>query len=231
VPVIEGADHLVPELIPNGGRIVAARLEARMLLDADGRLSQRLPAAELTIGAFDEYGSDRAEMLTRLLDGRGITTIVTDRIRSVIWERYCFVAAAIAVNAKTGLPLRDAHTLSHHESYLDRCLREGAVIGDALGFLPDYSRVRSYRSAYRMESRPVQPPELVRVPGRGAEQSVYLLTEMCAIAQRVGVTVPQLLSARNALPRRADISQRATDEGDASHKQRASGRCEHHEQD
>jgi 2-dehydropantoate 2-reductase len=215
VPVIEGADHLVPELIPNGGRIVAARLEARMLLDTDGRLSQRLPAAELTIGAFDGYDTDRADTLTRLLDGRGITTIATDRIRSVIWERYCFVAAAIAVNATAGLPLRDAHTLSHHESYLDRCLSEGYRIGEALGCAPDFHRVRSYRSAYRMESRPVQPPELVRVPGRGAEQSDYLLQEMCAIAQRVGVHVPQLMLARDALLRPKVISARANNIRDA----------------
>ena len=219
MPVLEGADHLVSELIPNGGRLVGGRLEARMSLDADGRLSQRLPAAEFTIGAFDQYDTDRAEMLSRLLEGRGITTIATDRIRSTIWERYCFVAAAIAVNAKTGLPLRDAHTLSHHESYLDRCLLEGYEIGRALGFAPDFHRVRGYRSAYRMESRPVQPPELVQAPGRGAEQSVYLLMEMCAIAQRVGVQVPQLLSARNALLRPSELARRATDEGNASHEQ------------
>jgi 2-dehydropantoate 2-reductase len=208
VPVIEGADHLVPELIPNGGRLVGGRLEARMSLDADGRLGQRLPAAELTIGAFDEHDAERAEMLVQLLNGRGVTTIATDRIRSVIWERYCFVAAAIAVNSKTGLPLRDAHTLSHHESYLDRCLLEGYEIGRTLGCAPDFHKVRSYRSAYRMESRPVQPPELVQAPGRGAEQSVYLFLEMCAIARRVGVAAPQLMLAYDAVKRLLDIKAR-----------------------
>jgi 2-dehydropantoate 2-reductase len=222
--VLEGADHLVPELIPNGGRRVDGRPEARMSIDADGRLSQRLPAAELTIGALDEYETDRTETLTRLLDGRGVTTIATDRIRSVIWERYCLVAAAIAVNAKTGLPLRDAHKLSHHGSYLDRCLLEGYEIGRTLGSAPDFHRVRSYRSAYRMESRPVQPPELVRAPGRGAEQSVYLLQEMSAIARRVGVHVPQLMFARDALLRPTEVALDATDGGySGSHKHQAGG--------
>ncbi len=215
MPLIEGADHLVPELVPNGGRLIGGVLQARILLDADGRLGQRLPAAELTIGAFDDYDAHRAETLVRLLDSRGLTTIPTDRIRACIWERYCFVAAAIAVNAKTGLTLRDAHALSHQESYFDRCLRDGYAVGCALGFSPDIHRVTAYRRAYRMEGRPVQPPDLVRAPGRGAEQSVYLLLEMCAIAQRVGVAVPHLSSARHALLRPREIAQPINDPGNA----------------
>ncbi len=215
MPVIEGADHLVPELIPNGGRLVGGVLEARIALDADGRLSQRLPAAELTIGAFDDYDTDRAMMLVRLLDGRGITTIETDRIRSDIWARYCFVAAAIAVNAKTGLPLRDAHSPSQLVSFFDRCLREGHAIGSDLRLAPDIHKVLAYRRSYRMESRPVQPPDLLEVGGRGADQSAYLLMEMCAIAQRVGSHVPRLTSARDSLLRSREIAQHFNDLCDA----------------
>ena len=47
LPVIEGASHLQPDLVPNGGRHIGGMLEARIALDADGVLHQRLPVPEV----------------------------------------------------------------------------------------------------------------------------------------------------------------------------------------
>ena len=206
LPVIEGAGHLQVDLIQNGGRLFAGLLEARVSVDADGCLHQRLPVAELTIGAADPSDTDETHRLAGLLKGRGLVTCASDRVQDRIWERYCFAAAAIAVNALTGLSVRDAIHPTHRATILDRLITEGVSVGKAIGLSPDPTRARRYRESFRREGRPVQPPALVTDPGHGGCESAYLLLEMCCIADRAKVGVPLLRAARQALLSPCDIT-------------------------
>jgi 2-dehydropantoate 2-reductase len=211
LPVIEGNPQFEITHAHGSPRILGAVLEARMLLDADGVLAQRSPEAELHIGAVRRQDEATAHELVQCLAGRGLTTLYSDRIQAEAWERFCFMAAAVAVNATTGLSLRDAVPPTHHLTAFARRLNEGASVGEALGLRPSAARIASYRHAFRMETRPVQPPALVNQPGRGGDEAVHLLIEMVAIAERAGVPVPGLRAARNALIRPREIAITATD--------------------
>ena len=211
VPVLEGANHLRRDLVPNGGRLIGGVLEARIVLDADGVLHQRMPGAELHIGAMDPFDDLAARQIAALLDGRGIKSISSVRIEAAIWERYCFTAAAVATNVRTGLSLRDAVRPTHHVTSFDVLLREGILIGEAIGLQPRHEYVMRYRHGFRMETRPVQPPALVNGAGRGSDEAVFLLFEMVAIAERAGVPVPKLRAARDDLLRPREITLAADD--------------------
>lgn len=199
VPVLEGADQLQHDLVPNGGRRIGGVIEARIVLDADGILHQRTPEAELHIGAVHPLDDEHARYIASLLEGRGIKSMPSDRIESAIWERYCFTAAAVAVNVRIGVSLRDAVPSTHHQTSLDRMMSEGILVGQAIGLKPRPEYVMRYRRAFRMETRPVQPPALVSGAGRGSDEAVFLLFEMVAIAERAGVAVPRLRAARDRL--------------------------------
>lgn len=201
LPGGEGADQLASGPVPNGGRLIGAVFEGRVGIDADGLIVQREPVAELQIGAMDERDADRAEMLASLLGGRGLTTILSDRITAAIWERYCFTAAAVAVNALTGLSLRNAIRPTHHLTSFDRLLSEGIVVGQALGLHPRPERVSDYQRSFRLDTRPVQPPALITSHGRGADEAAHLLLEMASLAERAGVPAPRLTKARDVLVR------------------------------
>ncbi len=199
-PIVEGADHLQAELI-QAGHLIAGRLEARIDIDADGILTQRGPCAELKLGACVPGDAGRAQWLADLLAGRGINTSVEPRIGDAIWERYAFAAASVAINALTGLSLRDAVGPTHHITSFDRLLAEAAEVGGKIGLRPRPEKFAKYRNAYRMETRPVQPPALVTAGGARADEAAYLLIEMVEIAKRAGVMVPRLRAARDRLLR------------------------------
>ena len=205
LPLVEGANHLQAELFPHGGHFIGGMLEARMTINADGTLHQRLPAAELHIGATKPYEAERAAHVALLLEGRGIRTILSDRIMSTIWERYCFTAAAVSTNVTSGMSLRDAVRPTHNITWFDRLLSEGVAVGQAIGLRPCPERVLQYRNSYRMETRPVQPPALVADANRGSDEAAYLLLEMVAIADQDRVPVPRLRVARDTLIRQRNI--------------------------
>jgi 2-dehydropantoate 2-reductase len=200
VPIVEGADHLQSELI-HGGHLIGGRLEARISIDADGFLGQRGPVAELSLGACDPLDSERAEWLAHFLGGRGLKAMVVPRIGDAIWERYCFSAACVAVNASTGTSVRDAIRSTNHITSFDRLMAEASNVGRKIGLQPRPGELARYRSAYRMESRPVQPPALITDGGARADEAVYLLVEMVEIATRAGMPVPRLRAARDKLLR------------------------------
>ena len=92
-----------------------------------------------------------------------------------------------------------------------RLLAEGVAIGRAIGLEPKAEYVSRYRRAFRLETRPVQPPALVSEPGHGSDEAVYLLLEMVAIAERARVPVPRLRAARDTLIRPREITVPVTD--------------------
>lgn len=202
VPIIEGADHLQAALI-HGGHLFGGRLEARLVIDADGVVTQRGPVAELKLGARDPFEAGRADWLARLLGGRGLKTMIEPRIGDAIWERYCFTAASVATNVMSGMSLRDAVRPTHYITAFDRMMAEGAEVGRKIGLDPRSEEISKYRTAYRMETRPVQPPALVTAGGARADEAAYLLIEMTEIATRASVPVTRLRAARDKLLRPA----------------------------
>ncbi|MGD9804330.1 MAG: hypothetical protein AB7E81_22310 [Hyphomicrobiaceae bacterium] len=94
-------------------------------MGADGALIRRPPTAELQVGAIHPYDAPQAAVLSVVLEGRGLTTIVNPGIIPAIWDRFCFSAAAAAVNVQTRLSLRDAVPPTYRIKVLDRLLGGG----------------------------------------------------------------------------------------------------------
>ncbi len=214
LPLLEGAAQMQPELIPHGARLIGGLFEARMTIDADGILRQRTPSAELSIGALGSAHIPELDSIASLLSGRGIKTSVVEGIESAIWARFCFSAAAVAMNALTKLSLRDAVPSTHHITSFDKMLTEGAAVGSAIGVQVRIMDVLRYRRSFRLETRPVQPPPLLNEGGRGADESAYVLLEMVSLAERAKVPVAKLRRGRDALLRPREIELQALDMAD-----------------
>jgi 2-dehydropantoate 2-reductase len=196
MPVIEGVGHLLTA--PRNSqtpRLVGAVFEGRVMSDADGILSQRPPLAELTIGAICEKDAAIAAELADILVGRGMKTMLTDNIRARMWERFAFVASAIALSVLFERPFRDAMPRSHHLHPFDKLLGEARRIGEAAGFPNWRGPALSYRNAVLLEARPVQSPPTIADGGRSGDESAYLMAEMIGLAQRVGMDAPTLKQA------------------------------------
>lgn len=211
LPLLDGASQLRADLIPNGGHLVNGVLQARVSLDADGVLHQRKPAAEVRLGAM--RGGD-AERLVALFACRGLQVSVIENGQGAVWARFCFAAAAVAINALTAMSIRDAVRPTHLITSFDRMMQEAADVGTAVGVSVRMSDMTDYRRAYRLETRPVQPPPLLNEGGRGADEAVFLLLSMVDIAERARVPVPRLRAARDALVRPRDVTLTATDVSD-----------------
>ncbi len=187
IPIIEGVAPLLPRTTDGLPVTIPTVLEARVSIDADGILFQRPPHAELHVGAaHDRHAATIAE-LSHLLAGRGLRVIQSDRIRSVAWERFAFVASAIALSVLTDRPPRDAVRFPYGPDIFRRLLKEATRIGEATGFAPDPTRVRGYGRAMFLDGRPVQPPPLIADAGRGGNEAGYLLAELIALGRRARV--------------------------------------------
>ncbi len=210
MPVIEGVRHLDVGALPSAQFVIGAVLEARMLLDADAILGQRPPAAELTIGALNTSDVRIAEVLVEAFAGRGIKTFLDHGIRGKAAERFAFVAAAIATAYIMGRPLEDAVRLAYGMGTFEKLLAEGCKVGVAAGYAPKQLRVKDYARAFNMVGRPVQIPARISDPGRAGDESVFLLSEMIALARAARIQVPTFESAWRRLTRPAQIEATAT---------------------
>ncbi len=139
-----------------------------------------------------------------MLAGRGLTTVPSNQIRSIAWERFSFVCAAIATSVLTRRPLRDAVRFAYGPDTYVRALKEGARIGQAAGFDPDSVRVRAYARSFTLIGRPVHPPARVVDGGRAGDEAACLLGEMIGFANRHGVNAYELASAWKVITRQSE---------------------------
>ena len=189
MPIIEGVAHMLQ--VPPAPMMMGPVREGRLFLDADGVVSQRRGSlAELHIGALNDMHAPHAAELEALFTGRGMKTIISARIRSVAWERYSFMASAVAVSVLTARPVRDAVRFAYGTSTFLGLLNEAARIGEAAGFAADPVRLWSYQKAFSLEGRPAQPPPMITDGGRAGDESALLVAEIVGIARRTG---PQAL--------------------------------------
>lgn len=211
MPVVEGVQHLECDALTSRLHVVPAVLEARALQDADQILTQRPPAAELTIGAVHEVDRPMALDLVELFRGRGLKTIHSERIRAKAYERYAFMAAGIAASYMLGRPLRDLVRFAYGPGTFEALLREAFEVGVAAGFAPDKLKVMAYDRAFLLEGRPVQAPPRICDDGRAGDEAVYLLGEMVARARRARVNASRFGQAWRRLTKPTEIELPAAD--------------------
>ena len=205
LPVVEGIRHVELATEAVAPRVLIGVLEARMMLDADGVLVQRPPVAELSIGALRDADEETGTGLVELLGGRGLLTSQSARIRGKAWERFVFMASAVAATALAGRPLRDSLRFAHGSSNFSNLLREAHRIGVAAGFAPDQVAVRQYEKSFLLEGRPIQPPPMI-ASGRAGDESAFLLSEMVAMARRARTNAMMFDMAWRCLMAQADAS-------------------------
>ena len=187
VPVIEGIAHL--DALPTKAlpRLVVGVLEVRAVLDGDGVVNVRTPTPEMSVGAIRSEDVGAVEDVCKLLTGRGVKVRACPRIRARAFERFTFMAAAIATTVTMRCSLRDSRHFATGTSTFENMLAQGYAIGKAAGYGPDEVKVRAYKLAYLLEGRPVQVPPLIEEDGgRGSDEATFLLGEMTALAGRVG---------------------------------------------
>lgn len=217
LPVIEGVGHLVKPVGARAPRLLGAVFEGRVVIDADGVVSQRNPGAELYIGALAEQDSELVADLVEQLAGRGLKTIASSRIRGAAWERLSYMAAGISVSALTAKPLRDAVRGYHGAGLLERLLKQAGHIGEAAGFAPDTRRIWTYRNAASLDGRPVLPPPMIASGGNIGNEAAYLLAEVVALARQFGVRAHDFMAAWKQVTQSRDAAGLDThDEEDAA---------------
>jgi 2-dehydropantoate 2-reductase len=186
VPLIEGAAHFGMRPIRKeiGQRLIGAVFEGRIRIDADGRLRQRPPEAELYLGALDAGDEKRVAELAALFAGRGLKTSVFQNIRGRAFERFAFLTAAVATSALSRKPFRDALRYSHAGGFFTAALKDGFAVGKAVGFDPEPARIRHYERAFSMEGHPVDTPLRFDQEGSAANEAIFLVSEMIDLARR-----------------------------------------------
>ena len=151
-----------------------------------------------------------ASELVKVFAGRGLRTILCDRICGKAFERFAYMCAAIATSHLMRHPLRDAIRLAYGLGNLDALLKEALAVGRAAGFAPDELRVKAYSKAFSMVGRPVDVPPGFDDDGRAGEEAAYLLAEMVGLARRVRVQTPRFDSAWQSIARPKVIDGSAT---------------------
>lgn len=188
LPITEGVRHLEIATRTISPRVLAGVFEGRVHVDADGILSQRPPRSELAVGTVRDGDEDTAKEIAALLTGRGLLTTHRTRIRAKGWERFAFVASAVAATTLANRPLRDSLRFAHGSGDFNNLLREAQRIGTAVGYGPDQVSIKAYNSSFLLEGRPVQAPQMIKSGGRASDESFFLLSEMVAMARQARVS-------------------------------------------
>lgn len=195
LPLVEGVDHFYePVDAEPGQRLIGAVVEGRISLDADGILHQRPPQARLRIGALNSADAAVAADLSLRLAGRGLQISLSSSIKAEAWERFSFLAAAVATGAVMQRPFRDAVRLGSFDHFTSM-LKECTEIGIRVGFEPSRLRVRRYDNAFVLQGEPVLPPAPLADGGCAADEAAYLLAEMVGFGRHHNVDAPALYRA------------------------------------
>lgn len=195
LPLIEGVRQFETALHQTEARhVVGAVFEARLWMDADGQIHHRLPAAEITLGAFMEEDQSAVADMMSCLSGRGLMVLASDRIRSKAWERFGFQVASIATTQYIGGPLRDALRSPFGTNYFRDALVDCIRLGEAAGYDPNALTARRYERAVFYEGAPIQAPPVPSFSGRASAEANFLLEEMAQIAKTASVDLPWLNS-------------------------------------
>ena len=171
--------------------VIEGIFEGRTIVDADGCIRHRMPAARIRLRPDHHYAGLVAEV-AHLLTGRGLVAAVAQDFEQAVWTRSIFLAAAVGTMAITGRPLRDALRLNTGHIHFGHMVGEGRDIAARFNVRISPRMVAEYVRGLSFEGEPISAPPSVSSPGGAGAEAHYLLAPMFDRAEQVHCQAPSL---------------------------------------
>ncbi|MBM9503484.1 ketopantoate reductase family protein [Actinacidiphila acididurans] len=192
VPFLNGMAHL--DLLGErfGPAVLGGVVRVVTQLGADGAIVQLAPGADMVIGERGGGRSERVDAAGRVLKADGYDFTVSDDVVGAMWQKWVFIATAMAVTYLAGGTVGEAAAVVGGPEAATAILTEAASVARAAGH-PVPGGVFAATDA--VMTRPGSPfaPSMYRdlTAGRPAEVE-HVLGDLVARAHDLSVPVPRL---------------------------------------
>jgi 2-dehydropantoate 2-reductase len=145
--------------------------------------------ARIIFGELDGRSSTRAERLLTLFEAAGVDTVLSDDIRSFVWDKFTFICALAGMTATSRLPIGDIRAVPETWDAFLTILDEVAEVAAAEGVVIEGVRERHGAFAQGLEADSYSSLYDDMVNGRQMELEA-LHGALVRLADRHDIVVP-----------------------------------------
>jgi 2-dehydropantoate 2-reductase len=186
--------------------VIEGICEARTVVDADGCIRHRPPAARIRLRPDRHYAGLVADV-AQLFTGRGLVAAVAEDFDQATWTRSIFLAASVGAMAITGRPLRDTLRLNTGHIHFYHMVGEGLDIAARSGVHISPRMVAEYVRGLSFEGEPIASPPSVGSPGSAGAEALYLLAQMIERAEQHNCRPSSLVRALEVADRSSELAE------------------------